>query len=221
MTYVMSDLHGQYDAYIEMLEKTGFSERDALYVVGDAIDRGAGGVDILMDMMDRSNIVLLRGNHEQMMLEAMAQPEPSDDDISLWLEYNGGKTTFDAYIKLEAEQRQAVLDYLWDTPVDMDLTVAGASYYLVHGCPSPVNELYSMIWDRVDPVDPAHKRDGMTVVFGHTPTPYYQNEIPWGIFFGDGIIGIDCGCASHMWQARLGCLRLDDMKAFYVAPFLR
>ena len=52
MTYVMSDLHGCYDKYRQMLEQIGFGDDDTLYILGDVIDRGEGGIDILLDMME-------------------------------------------------------------------------------------------------------------------------------------------------------------------------
>ena len=53
MTYVMSDLHGRYDKYVQMLEKIGFGDGDTLYILGDVIDRGPDGIRILLDMMGR------------------------------------------------------------------------------------------------------------------------------------------------------------------------
>ena len=44
-TYVMSDLHGQYELYREMLKKIEFdSGVDMLYVLGDILDRGSGSL---------------------------------------------------------------------------------------------------------------------------------------------------------------------------------
>ena len=57
MIYVMSDLHGCYDKYISMLEKIRFSEKDTLYVLGDVVDRGDGGMKILQDMMQREGFL--------------------------------------------------------------------------------------------------------------------------------------------------------------------
>ena len=37
-TYVMSDLHGNYDGYISILEQINFSDEDVMYVNGDVID---------------------------------------------------------------------------------------------------------------------------------------------------------------------------------------
>ena len=39
MTYCISDIHGEYGRYLEMLEKINFSDEDKLYVLGDVIDR--------------------------------------------------------------------------------------------------------------------------------------------------------------------------------------
>ena len=40
MTYVMSDIHGEYEKYLKMLDLIGFRDEDELYVLGDVIDRG-------------------------------------------------------------------------------------------------------------------------------------------------------------------------------------
>ena len=64
MTYVMSDLHGQYDKYKMMLEKIGFSDEDELFILGDVVDRGPKPVDLLRDMSLRSNVFPIIGNHD-------------------------------------------------------------------------------------------------------------------------------------------------------------
>ena len=64
MIYVMSDMHGCFDKYQQMLCEISFSSRDTLYVLGDVIDRGADGVKILLDMSLRPNVFPLLGNHE-------------------------------------------------------------------------------------------------------------------------------------------------------------
>ena len=71
MTYVMSDLHGCYDKYAQMLEKIGFGEDDTLYILGDVIDRGPDGIKILLDMMGRKNVIPVIGNHESLALSSL------------------------------------------------------------------------------------------------------------------------------------------------------
>mgnify|MGYP003293530442 CR=1 FL=1 len=66
MIYVMSDLHGEYGRYKQMLEKSAFSENDELYVLGDVVDRGPEPVRLLQDLASRDNVFLIMGNHEAM-----------------------------------------------------------------------------------------------------------------------------------------------------------
>lgn len=47
MTYVMSDIHGCYREYREMLEKIVFSDADTLYILGDVVDRGPQVAELL------------------------------------------------------------------------------------------------------------------------------------------------------------------------------
>ena len=51
MKYVISDIHGHFDKYKEMLEKINFTDGDTLYILGDVVDRGPDGIKILQDMM--------------------------------------------------------------------------------------------------------------------------------------------------------------------------
>lgn len=64
-TYVMSDIHGCYDAFIEMLEKIEFSKNDQLVLAGDYIDRGPKSYEMLNWLEDApDNILCLKGNHD-------------------------------------------------------------------------------------------------------------------------------------------------------------
>ena len=65
-TYCMSDIHGNYKKYMQMLEKLQFSDNDTFYIIGDIIDRGNRFIKILQDMMLRPNVIPIIGNHEYM-----------------------------------------------------------------------------------------------------------------------------------------------------------
>ena len=81
MIYCMADLHGERDFFSQMLEKIHFSHTDHLYILGDVIDRGPGGVDLLEQIMETPNITMLLGNHEQMCLSTCllyTSPSPRD-----------------------------------------------------------------------------------------------------------------------------------------------
>lgn len=47
MIYVMSDLQGYYQEYLETLNKINFNKNDILYILGNVIDRGQYHIDIL------------------------------------------------------------------------------------------------------------------------------------------------------------------------------
>ncbi len=49
MQYAVSDIHGCYDKYIELLRRINLKDSDTLYVLGDMIDRGPDVLDILED----------------------------------------------------------------------------------------------------------------------------------------------------------------------------
>ena len=57
MQYAVSDIHGCYDKYIQLLRRFDLRPTDTLYVLGDMIDRGPDGLKILLDMSMRPNIV--------------------------------------------------------------------------------------------------------------------------------------------------------------------
>lgn len=68
--YVTSDLHGYPIEKIQKkLSEIDFNENDHLYILGDCIDRGPDGLKILRWVMSQSNVTLLIGNHEAMLLD--------------------------------------------------------------------------------------------------------------------------------------------------------
>ena len=69
----MSDIHGEISRYHAMLDIINFSADDQLYIIGDVIDRGAEGVEILLEIIDKGNIHLILGNHEDMMLGTLSK----------------------------------------------------------------------------------------------------------------------------------------------------
>ena len=113
--YVMSDVHGLKDRYDRMIEY--IHEEDTLYILGDVIDRGPDGIVILQDAMQRSNVKMLMGNHEYMMLQYY-------------------QATIAQFQKLTTKEQEEILSYLTDLPLAYcDVHVQEQQYYLVHGYP--------------------------------------------------------------------------------------
>ena len=110
MTYIMSDLHGSWNEYRDMLEQIQFSDSDHLYMLGDAIDRDPNGIEVLLDIMTRKNVTLLLGNHEKMMLDALRSPDAGGLTRLWW--NNGAAPTKKVFDELGEEKQEAILDFL-------------------------------------------------------------------------------------------------------------
>ena len=73
--YVVADTHGFFTEMIDALIEKGFfedNEPHKLIVCGDLLDRGSQAKDIekfISDLMDKNEVVLIRGNHEDLMQE--------------------------------------------------------------------------------------------------------------------------------------------------------
>ena len=134
-TYVVSDLHGQYDVFIKGLERIGFSASDKLYIIGDAIDRGPDGIRILQKIFAEDNMELLLGNHEFMMLNSVdpdGKPECYGRDSNIWLHYNGGEVTFENYCELTVDERKDILQKLSQCYLIKIIEIEGRKVCLTH-----------------------------------------------------------------------------------------
>ena len=125
MTYLMSDIHGHYRKYLDILDKIGLSDGDDLYVLGDVVDRGPEPMALLNDMSMRANVFPLLGNHDwsaKIILRRL-NVEITTENISIqitadilsayfgWLS-DGGRETNNDFRKLSQDDRNAILDYL-------------------------------------------------------------------------------------------------------------
>lgn len=215
MIYCVSDLHGERDLFLRMLEQIHFSPADHLYVIGDVIDRGAGGVEMLEQIMAASNMTMLLGNHEQMCLSTLG-PHNEIGARDLWRQ-NGGMATYrELLYHRTPQERNRVLRFLSQLPDHLELTVGDRKFHLVHGYPGDDHD--TRIWGRVEP-DSISPYPGTICIVGHTPTAFLTGKMDedFSIWHGDGIVDIDCGCGNRsVAHRRLACLRLDDMDEFYV-----
>lgn len=96
--FVCSDIHGFYDEFRAALNDAGFdpeNENHLLIVCGDTTDRGPKPSEVisyLSQLMLKNKCIVVKGNHEQLMLECMERSYPYSHDYS-----NG---TFDTICEL-------------------------------------------------------------------------------------------------------------------------
>ena len=224
MIYVMSDIHGSQEAFDRILAMIQLTEDDHLYIIGDVIDRGPDGIELLNRIRTMRGVTLLLGNHEYMMINKLRNP---DEGYFGWLwGINGGGITYDRYKRLPPKEQEGLVEYLDTLPLQISIRVNGVDYVLVHACPIDLFSRFGWknkdqkefaVWKRVM----AHQKlyEDKTVIFGHTPTMYYPlGETLMRIWHGNNRICVDCGCAYPSYGGQLGCIRLDDMKEFYSGP---
>ena len=230
-TYVISDVHGNYEGYMKILELIRFSDEDTLYVNGDVIDRGTGGVKILQHMMMQPNIYPILGNHEYaaatclrfLMKEITEESigEIDEETIKNLLEWQniGGQCTMDAFHKLSREEKNDIVDYLDEFSLYEEVSVNEKQFVIVHAGltnfspdrPLETYEMYELIFEAPD-YDRIYFPDKYLVT-GHLPTKVIEgNSRPNKIFRKNNHIAIDCAAG---YDGCVGCICLDTFEEFY------
>lgn len=207
----MSDIHGKYKMFKQMIDKINFNAEDTLYIIGDMIDRGENSLSIISFAMRNDNVIALMGNHENFMI---------NDETDLWV-MNGGRITITQLENINGKDYSDVMSFVNNLPMYIDITVGDTDFKLVHAGVE-INEDGSikdkqdddfMLWARNEYF--MEPNPDITVISGHTPTFYIAgNDKKESSIARDGNkVFIDCGAA---YGGRLACLRLDDMKDYYI-----
>ncbi len=229
MTYVVSDIHGNYDKFKLLLEKISFSDSDVMYILGDVVDYGEQSIELIEDISMRSNVLPVVGDHDYralrllMALDKMLRDGdmPDGETLALMTEWisEGGQKTMTDFKALDEDRREGVLDYLSDMALYEEVEVKGQKYLLVHAGIAdfdPSLDLEDCMPEDFisEPIDTAHEYfDDKIVIAGHIPTSNIEGADKGMIFYGEGSILIDCGAA---FGESLGCLCLENGKEYYV-----
>lgn len=205
----IGDVHGclqSLQALTEKLEK--YSERTFIFL-GDYIDRGPdskGVVDFLLDYRNRQDCIFLRGNHEQMLLDAYY-----NDNLDLWL-MNGGRSTLESYGAKynNLDIPESHLDFYDNTRMYYDTP----DFFFVHAGLSPAKTIEQSLQEEDDIKDFLWERSHLnvfetpwekTVVFGHTPRPHPIRK--------NKMLGLDTGCVyESLGYGKLTAAILPEMK---------
>jgi len=145
---VVGDLHGCYNRLMTQLDELQFDrQQDLLISVGDLIDRGPQNLECL-DLIMEKWFVCVRGNHEEMAVDALA-----GRNVNLWF-HNGG----DWFNRLDYDQEvlaRALIAKAERLPYVIELELSGKTIVIAHAdYPSDKYKLGSAIdteravWDR-------------------------------------------------------------------------
>jgi serine/threonine protein phosphatase 1 len=226
-TLVVGDIHGCSQALSAVLAAAALTDDDLVITLGDYVDRGpdsCGVLEQLLELYQTGRLIALRGNHDQMMLDA-----PNDNDsLRLWLAC-GGEETLASY-GVAAPTRAAFADipethwsFLTEALVDWH---EDDTHFYVHANAYPdlaldEQPVYMLLWEKL--FEPCEHVSGKVMVCGHTRMPDGRPRhfgkticIDTGAYDPDGwLTCLDVG-SSRYWQAnekgevRTGLLDEED-----------
>jgi serine/threonine protein phosphatase 1 len=234
--FCFSDCHGFYDELRVALDEAGFDPNNETHWaigLGDYIDRGRQPQQVMDYLMSLPRKILVRGNHEQLIMECIDRGYPLSHD---W--HNGTAETIidlalnaETFVEACAEAREKVKGFI-DTMVDY---AEMRNHIFVHSWIPTISQnggfrCFNPNWRAASTKEWENSRWGnpfelaeqelmpdKTVVFGHYHTSYARNKYEdkpefgkyadFSIYHGNGYIGID-GCCAY--SGRVNVLVLED-----------
>lgn len=204
---VIPDIHGCARTFRHLVEEVvRFEPGDTLYLLGDLIDRGPRSKEVLDTVLRLQAaglaVVPLRGNHEQMLLDAGRDL----DDFRLWMINGGGVTLANFGVKDTCDIPLEYREFLASLPYYVELE----EFILVHAglnflIPDPLRDRAAMLWARQYVVD-RELIGGRRLICGHTP----QSRTAIRQSLTTDLILLDNGCV-YRHHPELGCLTALDL----------
>ena len=194
--YVIGDIHGEVDRLVALHTKINnyhlnvFStHRKIIIHLGDYVDRGHDSYAVIEWIMERSElmdaqseIINLKGNHEDMMVKAFLSDNPSS--YNFWIK-NGGVQTIESYAwrdlsrppKTHLDWMQHLKSYYWNKKEKIICVHAGIDQ---NTFPNDGQTIH--LWKRTDHlqhmINPVREDLKDTIIIhGHTPTETCQPDI--------------------------------------------
>lgn len=212
-TYVVADIHGDYDRFMECLDAVKFDyENDILIQLGDVVDRGVDSFLVVDKLLKIKNLIAIRGNHDATFRDAIK----SGDLTNNMLYSQGGRETRQSYYKhCHKDDRGEIvipeshIEFFINTQKNYwvdennNLFVHGGfnRHEFIEGQSENV-----LIWDRdlflaalsyasmKDNEHPFKIKDKFNHIYvGHTPTIYWGINTP---ITAANITNLDTGCGK-------------------------
>lgn len=210
-TIVIGDIHGCYDELIKLLDDVRYNKnKDRLIFLGDYIDRGDDAYNVVKKIQalqkENKNVIALRGNHEDMLLDAIDVYRYSEEKQD-WYFNGGGKTEQSFYTRghspYEEKEWFESLPYYFEDDKRI----------YVHAGIDPTKPMNqqnrnTMLWIRDDFIY-NRKCYNKQIIFGHTPSISVGSggTMPYRTFADN--ICIDTGC---VFGGKLTALTINHKK---------
>ena len=212
----IGDIHGCIHALVALLEAIQPSHEDQIVVLGDFIDQGhetRSVIDRLIELGNECQCVCLMGNHEEMLLAAVADNEGA---LQYWLDC-GGQQTINSY-RFAGSVDDMPSEHLRFINACRDYYETD-THIFVHANFDPACELerqpiHTLRWELLEPDEVRCHKSGKKVILGHTEQRSGEvldlgcvKCIDTACWRYGWLTGIDV-CSGHIWQAsRFGHLR--------------
>lgn len=225
--YAITDLHGRLDLWKEAQKI--FKEDDKIFFLGDAMDRGPYGYELMLELLQDKRVTYIKGNHEDLMEEGIRAVlgEGLREDFELWYQVNGGYTTWNKIKKCSDKTLLGMADTLHNLPCSVFYVNKKKQVIFMNhaGVPPFFAESatdYDFMWKRTyylnqydwtpDWMSPNKWRqewNNTYLVHGHTPSK--TKEI---IKYSQGhAFNIDIGA---VWFGKAAILDLDTLEPIYI-----
>lgn len=152
--YCISDLHGRYDVWKKMKEI--FTDDDTIFCLGDCGDRGPDGWKLITEMLSTDNVIYLKGNHEDMLINAADEYLERDcicGDEWYLLALNGGNQTFEDWA-MDPYRERWLHQLKWLPQYKQYVNKDGITFLMSHAGYAPTkfdinpNNADDLLWDR-------------------------------------------------------------------------
>lgn len=209
---IIADIHGCKKTFVKLLKKINFSVHDELFILGDIINRGKDSSGVLNYIIKLKktgyNILALRGNHEQMLLDII-ENEPSR--LHEYLIYQKSEDLLNDKGKI----KNKYLNFLKDLPYYFELD----KFILVHAAldlsaDNIFEDKNFMLFSRYQRGNTS-QLEGKQMIHGHSVTDI--KIIRSSVSEKNSIISIDNGCIYTREKkgfGRLICLNPDTLEVF-------
>jgi Icc-related predicted phosphoesterase len=231
--FVVSDIHSFYTEFKEALDAAGFNPNDEshwLVTCGDHFDRGRQSAEVMRYLLKLPRKILIRGNHEQLLMECLDRGYPLMHDAS-----NGTMQTVMDLAGRDVDEFDIACTQIHPRVKKfVDQTVnyfETKNYIFVHGWIPLKDLVFDSLWRDSHQADwdKATWKNGMemairgfvepnkTIVCGHFHTswghhrkdgsPEWGEKANFTPYYSHGIIAID-GCTAY--SGRCNVLVLED-----------
>ena len=193
----VGDIHGCSTALAALVDAIQPGPADVLISLGDIIDYGPnsrGVVEQLKALRERTNLILLTGNHEEMLFAVLDQ----NRDRESWTRHGGDATLESYWVDHPRQLPAGDVAFLrmakWFHETDTHAFVHAGYFPNQPLRDTPSSALF---WEFLDPNRAWPHYSGKVFVVGHTP------QTTGEILDLGFVVGIDTDCSRDNWLTAL------------------